>query len=178
MHLNETHRAELRSWVESANDPETDFPIQNLPYGVFRRGRETERVGIAIGEQILDLSAALNAGLLEGPAAAAAKLAAGTTLNALMAAEPELHTALRRQVSRILAADNPARAGITAHAETLLVPMAEAQLVLPVAVGNFTDFLTSIYHTERGGRLTRPDNPVPPAFRHLPIAYNSRATSV
>ena len=178
MQLNETHRAERRSWVETANTTETDFPIQNLPYGVFRRDGQTPRIGIAIGDQILDLPAVLKAGLLEGPAEAAARLATATTLNALMAAEPTLHTTLRRRVSQILDADNPERARIAATADTLLVPMADAQLQLPVTIGSFTDFLTSIYHTERGGRLTRPDNPIPPPFRHLPIAYNGRATSV
>lgn len=178
MQLNETHRTELRSWVESANSLNSDFPIQNLPYGVFRRDGRTPRVGIAIGDQILDLTAALNAGLLKGPAKTAAKLATGTTLNALMAAEPTLHTALRRQASKILAADNPDRAQLAAAAGTLLVPMAEAQLQLPAAIGSFTDFLTSIYHSERGGRVTRPDSPIPPPFRYLPIAYNSRATSL
>jgi fumarylacetoacetase len=178
MQLNETHRPELRSWVDSANAPETDFPIQNLPYGVFRRDGEAPRVGVAIGDRILDMRAALKAGLFRGEAEAAAKLAAETTLNALMAAEPVLHSALRRRLSQILDADDPAQSQTKAAAESLLVPMAHAQLQLPVAIGSFTDFLTSIYHTERGGRLTRPDQPVPPPFRYLPIAYNGRATSV
>jgi fumarylacetoacetase len=178
MQLNETHRAELRSWVESANAPESDFPIQNLPYGVFQREGEAPRVGVAIGDRILDVTVALKAGLFRGEAEAAAKLVSGPTLNALMAAEPALHTALRRRLSQILDADNPERPSTAAAAESLLVPMADAQLLLPVSIGSFTDFLTSIYHTERGGRITRPDNPVPPAFRHLPIAYNGRATSV
>jgi fumarylacetoacetase len=178
MRLNETHRAELRSWVERANAPASDFPIQNLPYGVFRRDGEAARVGIAIGDRILDLTAALKAGLLKGPAEAAAKLATGTTLNALMAAEPAAQSVLRRRLSQILDADNPERSQITAAAASLLVPMADAQLLLPVAIGSFTDFLTSIYHTERGGRITRPESPVPAPFRYLPIAYNGRATSV
>jgi fumarylacetoacetase len=178
MQLNETHRVELRSWVESANAPESDFPIQNLPYGVFRRKGEAPRVGIAIGDRILDLTAALKAGLFRDEAEAAAKLASGPTLNALMAAEPALHRALRRRLSQILDADNPERSQIAAAAASLLAPMADAQLQLPVSIGSFTDFLTSIYHTERGGRMTRPENPVPPPFRYLPIAYNGRATSV
>ena len=178
MQLNETHRADLRSWVESANAPDTDFPIQNLPFGIFRRDGETPRAGVAIGDQILDLTAALKAGLLAGEAETGARLATGPALNTLMAADPRVHAALRRQLSQLLAADNPYREHLAAMASSLLVPMADAQLGLPAAIGNFTDFLTSIYHTERGGRITRPDTPVPPPFRYLPIAYNGRATSV
>src|ERR1700746_1618930 len=109
MQLNETHRADLRSWVESANTLDTDFPIQNLPLGIFRRDGETPRAGVAIGDQILDLTAVLKAGLFESEAEAAARLATGPALNALMAADPRLHTALRRRLSQLLAADNPDR---------------------------------------------------------------------
>ena len=178
MQVNETHRAELRSWVESANATDTDFPIQNLPFGMFRRDGESPRAGVAIGDQILDLTAALKAGLFEGEAEAAARLATGQTLNDFMAADPRLHTVLRRRLSQLLAADNPDRGRLSAMASSLLVPMDDAQLELPALIGSFTDFLTSIYHTERGGRVTRPDSPVPAPFRYLPIAYNGRATSV
>ena len=178
MQLNETHRADLRSWVESANAPDTDFPIQNLPFGIFHRDGEMPRAGVAIGDQVFDLTPALKAGLFQGEAEAAARLAAGPTLNTLMAADPRLHTALRRRLSQLLAADNPDCGRLAAMASSLLVPMRDAQLELPAAIGNFTDFLTSIYHTERGGRITRPDSPVPAPFRYLPIAYNGRATSV
>ena len=90
MQVNETHRAELRSWVESANATDTDFPIQNLPFGMFRRDGESPRAGVAIGDQILDLTAALKAGLFEGEAEAAARLATGQTLNDFMAADPQI----------------------------------------------------------------------------------------
>jgi len=178
MQIDGTHRPDLRSWVESADEPGTDFPIQNLPYGIFRRQGEPARSGVAIGDQILDLTAALKAGLLQGPAEAAARLAAGPTLNALMAADPSALRALRARLSQILSAENPDRRRVMDMAASLLVPMAEAQLELPAAIGSFTDFLTSIYHTERGGRITRPESPVPAPFRYMPIAYNGRATSV
>jgi fumarylacetoacetase len=178
MQLNETHRRDLQSWVESANAPDSDFPVQNLPYGMFRLDGSDPRGGIAIGDYIFDLRSALKAGLFRGEAEAAAKLAMGPTLNPLIAAAPASHSALRAQVSRILAADNHDRKQIESQAGSLLVPMADAELELPAAIGSFTDFLTSIYHTERGGRITRPDSPVPPPFRHMPIAYNGRATSV
>ena len=178
MQLNDTHRADLRSWVESANASDTDFPIQNLPFGIFRRDGESPRSGVAIGDQILDLTAALKAGLFEGEAETAAQLATGPALNALMAADPSLHSALRRRLSQLLAAENADHGRLSAMASSLLVPMSDAQLELPAVIGSFTDFLTSIYHTERGGRITRPDSPVPAPFRYLPIAYNGRATSV
>jgi fumarylacetoacetase len=178
MQLNETHRADLRSWVESANNTDTDFPIQNLPFGVFRRDGEMPRAGVAIGDQIFDLTAALKAGLFQGEAESAARLAAVPPLNSLMAAEPRLHAALRRRLSQLLAANNADSGRLAAMSSSLLVPMADAHLELPCAIGSFTDFLTSIYHTERGGRVTRPESPVPAPFRYLPIAYNGRATSV
>lgn len=176
--LNETHRSDLRSWVASANDGATDFPIQNLPYGVFQRDGEAARGGVAIGDCILDLAAALKTGLLAGEAEHAARLAAGPTLNAFMAAGPAVQSTLRRRISEILSADGRDRAKIEKLAGALLIPMRDVEMKLPAAIGSFTDFLTSIYHTERGGRVTRPDNPIPAPFRHLPIAYNGRATSV
>jgi fumarylacetoacetase len=178
MRLNETHHVGLRSWVESANEPQTDFPLQNLPYGIFRRDGEEPRGGVAIGDCILDLRAALKAGLFQGAAEEAAQLAVGPTLNALMAAAPALTSALRRSLSQILSADFADRRRVEPMVTSLLVPMSEVRLELPAAVGGFTDFLTSIYHTERGGRITRPDSPVPAPFRYLPIAYNGRASSV
>ena len=105
-------------------------------------------------------------------------MAVGPTLNALMGAAPALTSALRRRLSQILSADFTDGRRVEPMATSLLVPMSEVRLELPAAVGGFTDFLTSIYHTERGGRITRPDSPVPAAFRYLPIAYNGRASSV
>jgi fumarylacetoacetase len=176
--LNETHRADLRSWVESANDPATDFPIQNLPHGVFQRGAETPRGGVAIGDCVLDLTAALEVKLFHDAAEQVARLAAGPSLNAFMAAGRAAQSALRRRISGLLSADNRDRPEIEKLAARLLIPMRDVEMKLPAAIGSFTDFLTSIDHTERLGRATRPDSPVPDAFRYLPIAYNGRATSV
>ena len=176
--LNATHDARRKSWVESANRPDGDFPIQNLPFGIFRRGGDEARGGVAIGDRIFDLKAGLDAGLFSGAAAAAAGAAAGTKLNSLMALGPDHASALRARLSDLLRADGSERAHVEAMADRLLAPMGSATLELPAVIGNFTDFLTSIYHTERAGRATRPDNPLPPAFKHLPIAYHSRASSV
>jgi fumarylacetoacetase len=175
---NETHRATLRSWVHSANDPATDFPIQNLPYGVFQRDGEPPRGGVAIGDRILDLAAALQAGLFHGEAEKAARLAAASSLNGFMASGYARQSALRQRISALLSADSLDRARIGPLGRTLLVPMRDVEMKLPASIGSFTDFLTSIYHTERSGRVTRPDNPIPAPFRYLPIAYNGRATSV
>jgi fumarylacetoacetase len=176
--LDGTHDPARRSWVQSANRPDTDFPIQNLPLGVFRRGDGPARGGVAIGDRILDLAAALDSGLFAGEAEQAARAAAGATLNPLMALGTDAADALRARLSDLLRADGPERRRVEAMADPLLVPMAEARLELPAAIGAFTDFLTSSYHTERAGRATRPDSPLPPAFKWLPIAYNSRASSV
>ena len=175
--LNCTHDPARRSWVERANLAGSDFPIQNLPFGVFRNA-DGARSGVAIGDQILDLSAALAAGLFEREARDAAHLARGASLNSLMAAGNQTASALRARLSDLLWSEGRDAPRVRQIADSLLVPMAGVEMLLPVKIGSFTDFLTSIYHTERGGRVTRPENPVPPAFKYLPIAYNGRATSV
>ena len=172
--LNATHDPARRSWVGSANAPGTDFPIQNLPHGVFRRAGEAWRGGVAIGDMILDMAAAVDAGLFQGIPAEAARAAAEPTLNRLMSMGNAAASALRARISDVLKTGSEAEA----LAARILVPMAEAELRLPCQVGAFTDFLTSTFHTERGGRRTRPDSPLPPNFKHLPVAYNSRATSL
>lgn len=176
--LNETHDPRRRSWVESANHADSDFPIQNLPVGVFRRRGEAARGGVAIGDRILDLSSALDAGLFAGETSVAAQAAAGRTLNPLMAMGLRPASVLRRRLSDLLRADGPERDRVQRLADRLLVPMAEAELELPAAIGSFTDFLTSYYHVERGGRHTTPDSPVRPSFKYLPYAYHGRSTSV
>jgi fumarylacetoacetase len=176
--LNETHDVTRKSWVTSANSPATDFPIQNLPLGIFSNAGCKPRGGVAIGDQIFDVKAALDAGLFIGRAAEAARFAAGGKLNPLMDAGNSFASALRHRVSDLLREGGPDSDKARAAADKLLVPIAQGHLHLPAAVGGFTDFLTSVYHSERGGRHSRPDNPVPPVFRYMPIAYNSRASSV
>ncbi len=168
--LNETHDGSLSSWVEAANRRDTDFPVQNLPFGIFRRDGGGARAGVAIGDQILDLGAALEAGIFAGPAEAAARTAAGPTLNGLMALGNVPCSALRAALSDFLSGAAPA----AATAEAVLLPMAEATLELPAAIGSFTDFLCAYHHTRR----LSPTGEAPPAFKSLPIAYHSRATSV
>ncbi|MBI3069597.1 MAG: fumarylacetoacetase [Betaproteobacteria bacterium] len=176
--LNETHDPRRRSWVESANRADSDFPIQNLPFGVFRRRGEAARGGVAIGDCVLDLSAAIAAGLFAGETAVAAPAAAGATLNPLMAMGLRPASALRRRLSDMLRADGPERDRVQRFAGRLLVSMAEAEMELPAAIGSFTDFLTSYYHIERGRLHTTSDSAVHPSFKYLPFAYHGRATSV
>ena len=163
--LNETHDSGLRSWVASANDDITDFPIQNLPYGVFRRGGSAEafRIGVAIGDQILDVNSAsvLNA-LSRLPAATLAALAS-ERLNALMALGQPTWSALRLALSRLLREGAP-------PLEQALVAQADAEY--------YTDFYTSIYHATAVGKLFRPDEPLLPNYKWVPIGYHGRASSI
>jgi fumarylacetoacetase len=168
--VNETHDPARRSFVERANLPDYDFPIQNLPFGVFHLADETPRVGVAIGDQIVDLAAA--AGLFDGTAATAAHACNTPSLNALMALGPPAWSALRLALSREL------ESGSSARLRSHLVPMARAEMRMPVAFRNFTDFFASIFHASNAGRLFRPDNPLLPNYKYVPVAYHSRASSV
>ena len=173
--IDDTHDPALRSWVAGANDPAGDFPIQNLPLGMFRRRgrREPPRVGVAIGDQVLDLRRCHQMRLLEGlPPAVRAVAGEATSLNPLLAQGAEALRDLRHAVSTVLRAGG-ARAGPAA-----LVPMSHAELLLPVDVGDYTDFYASIVHARNVGRLFRPDDPLPRNYRHLPLAYHGRSSSL
>jgi len=161
--VNRTHAPELRSWLESADDPQSDFPIQNLPFGVFRRrdSDETPRVGVAIGDQILD-------------PAAAGITSAHASLNFLMALGNDAAHALRLALSDLLRRDAPDRA----KAEKAMTPMLECELLLPAQIGDYTDFYASIYHATNVGRMFRPDHPLLPNYKYVPIGYHGRASSI
>ncbi len=174
--LNETHAPQLRSWVTSANEPDCDFPIQNLPFGVFRTqsGDEVFRVGVAIGDQILDLFQVARQGLFAGEVQTALETCSDHSLNRLMALGQPVWSALRLALSRALCTDS--------HLESklfdCLVPQAEAEYALPARIGDYTDFYTSIHHATNVGKLFRPDNPLLPNYKWLPIGYHGRASSV
>jgi fumarylacetoacetase len=174
--LDETHDGALRSWVESANSADTDFPIQNLPFGVFRRrgGGGPFRGGVAIGDAILDLDAAVRADVFEGEALRAAAACTGPTLNAFMALGPAAWSALRLALSRALRKEATTQQALRA----CLVPQADAEHALPATIGDYTDFYTSIHHATAIGRLFRPDNPLLPNYRWVPIGYHGRASSI
>ena len=174
--LNETHDPALRSWVAPANQAQTDFPIQNLPFAVFRRQGSTEayRGGVAIGDQILDLAAVAASGVLSGAAAAAVQAASGDSLNALMALGRPAWSALRLALSRALREGAPEQSKLAA----CLVPQTAAEFNLPARIGDYTDFYTSIHHASNVGRQFRPDNPLLPNFKWIPIGYHGRASSI
>ncbi len=176
MSINETHDPALRSWVESANDPDTDFPIQNLPVAVFRpAGSATAwRGGFAIGDQILDMAALAAAGVFDGELAASVALAARDRLNDFMALTPAALSALRLALSRGLRSGATARPALNA----CLVPQARAQFRVPADIGDYTDMYASIHHATNIGRLFRPDNPLMPNFRWLPVGYHGRVSSI
>jgi len=157
----QTHDPTLESWVESANDAATDFPIQNLPFGRFRMpGEAAYRIGVAIGDRILDLA---HAGLV-----------ATAEMSELMSCDKKARRAMREMLSRVLRKDSADAARLAAS----LVPQSNAQMGLPCRIGDYTDFYTSIHHATSVGRQFRPDNPLLPNYKWVPIGYHGRASSI
>lgn len=172
--LDFTHDAALRSWVPSA-DGHSDFPIQNLALGVFSPpGGGERRGGVAIGDQILDLARAVAAGLFAGAAEAAARAAAGTSLNTFMALGVDARAALRARLSELLGEGQRHRSVV----EKCLVAAADCTMRLPAEVGDYTDFYAGIHHATNVGKQFRPDNPLLPNYKHVPIGYHGRASSL
>ncbi|MFT2098992.1 fumarylacetoacetase [Marinomonas sp. 2405UD66-6] len=174
--LNETHDPSLTSWVLSANEDACDFPIQNLPFAVFRRRESDEafRGGVAIGDQVVDLSAAQISGVFSGLAERAAKACSQATLNEFMEMGTEAWSALRLALSKAL------REGAEAQntLENCLIPQADVEFTVPCKIGDYTDFYTSIHHATTVGSLFRPDNPLLPNYKWVPIGYHGRASSI
>jgi fumarylacetoacetase len=177
--LDETHDAALRSWVESANDGRTDFPIQNLPFGRFlTRGEgDRRRMGVAIGDQIVDLAAVHEAGLLRGITDDVHPEFFHQPLNALMGAGPEMRRGLRMRLSELLREGNDELRRDPRIAASL-IPMKKADLKLPAQVPDYTDFYAGIEHAQNVGRMLRPDEPLLSNYKYVPIAYHGRASSV
>ncbi|MDH3198438.1 MAG: fumarylacetoacetase [Candidatus Krumholzibacteria bacterium] len=175
--MNRTHDPAARSWHESANEAGSGFPVQNLPLGVFAPGEgESQRVGVAIGESVLDVAAAVGKGLFEGEAKRAAEACAKPALNALMALGPAHRRALRERLFDVLHEKAPADA--RKRAAACLVSMDACELRLPVEIGDYTDFYASVFHATNVGRMFRPDNPLLPNYKHVPIGYHGRASSI
>jgi fumarylacetoacetase len=173
--LNATHDPKARSWVAGANDPHGDFPIQNLPFGVFRRRGTAEkfRGGVAIGNQILDL-AALPIKFADPVAARALTAAARDSLNELMQLGPAAWHALRLALFELLREPSAVRAQL----EPCLLPQAQAEYCVPAEIGDYTDFYASMHHALSVGRLFRPDNPLTPNYVWMPIGYHGRVSSI
>ncbi|HEY3133968.1 MAG TPA: fumarylacetoacetase [Gemmatimonadaceae bacterium] len=177
--MNETHDPSLTSWIESANAPDTDFPIQNLPFGVFsRKGDAERRVGVAIGDQIVDVGESLSANIWSGKARDVARWCDRPNLNELMQAPHDSLSEFRARLSELLSGTPGDTSVINPLPPGALVPMSEAQLFLPAQIGDYTDFYASIYHATNVGKLFRPDNPLFPNYKYVPIGYHGRASSI
>lgn len=184
MTLNETHHPDLRSWLASANEATSDFPIQNLPFAVFKRRDSDEafRGGVAIGDQVLDLAQlvqttpALQSELFNDLALQALCAASAPTLNEFMAMGRDAWSALRLALSRGL------RSTTEAHIQSAwaqcLIAQTDVVYSVPAQIGDYTDFYTSIYHATNVGKLFRPDQPLMPNYQWIPIGYHGRASSV
>jgi fumarylacetoacetase len=176
--IDATHDPARKSWVASANG-HAEFPIQNLPFGVFSPPGGVPRGGVAIGNSILDLGSAVEAGLFEGAVGRPARAAAQKTLNAFMALDPSDRLMLRRRISDILRDDGPGRPVVERLRSRLLHEAADCVLHMPAQVGDYTDFYAGIHHAANAGRLFRGDAaPLLPNYKHLPIAYHGRASSL
>lgn len=172
-----THDPSRKSWVETANGGETDFPIQNLPVGCFRRLGEAPRGGIAIGDQIVDLAAVVEAGLLTGDAARAAGAASGEDLLPLLAMGQEAGAALRKGVSALLVEGSEGNGPV--DRASFLIAQADVEMLLPAPVRSFSDMCVSTFHIgRRRGQDERGEPICPPVFRVLPVGYDGRASSV
>jgi fumarylacetoacetase len=171
--IDATHDPALRSWVDTAND-HADFPIQNLPHGVFSPSGGGPRGGVAIGDRILDMRAALQTGLFDGATRPAAEAASGDTLNGFLALGLHAARALRARLSALLAEGAQEQAQLA----PLLHTASACSLHLPARIGDYTDFYAGIHHANNVGTLFRPDAPLLPNYKHIPIGYHGRASSV
>jgi fumarylacetoacetase len=175
MSLNHTHDPARLSWIESANGPEAEFPLQSLPYGAFRHPRDRRpTLGVAIGDQILDLRAAVAEELLPSSTHLACT---ESTINLLMASGTEVWSALRTRLSELLGSESSTNVR-RAQIQRCLVPMAEAEMLLPASIGGYTDFYASIDHARNVGALFRPDQPLLPNYQWVPIGYHGRSSSI
>jgi fumarylacetoacetase len=180
--IDETHDPKRRSWVESANG-HSDFPLQNLPFGVFSPPGNNvpdarARGGIAIGDKIFDIKTALASGLFSGEAETAARAASNGTLNPLMTLGAGPRRALRRQVFDLLASDGDNAGKARALAHQVLHDTRVCAMHVPAKVASFTDFFAGIHHATNGGRRRNPNDPLGPNYKYVPVAYHSRASSL
>ena len=167
--IDETHDPALKSWVSSANG-HPDFPIQNLPLGVFSIGSKEARIGVAIGDSVLDLRGIAKADLLDDHWTLALSLGC---LNAWFAHGREDGAKLRRRLSELLSQEN-CRQAVESH----LYGRDKVAMGMPCTIGDYTDFYVGIHHATNVGRQFRPDNPLLPNYKYVPIGYHGRASSV
>ncbi len=170
--IDHTHDPLLTSWVESANDHESDFPIQNLPFCVFEAPGLLPSIGVGIGNQILSLRVCAELGLLNDLWASAAM---AESLNQLMSLPREQRRDLRHAISGLLFSQTTADRQVI---EKAMFFQTDVNLVLPCKIGDYSDFYASVYHATNVGSMFRPDNPLLPNYKHIPIGYHGRASSI
>jgi fumarylacetoacetase len=165
----------MRSWVESANAANCDFPLENLPYGVFSAAG-SKRIGVAIGDTVLDLRGCVEGGVLKALSGELKSACAEDTLNALMAVVRDGWSLLRMELTKLLSAgaDSELQRRVKGH----LIPMRDVQMHLPAQIGDYTDFYASAHHATRVGKLFRPADPLLPNYKYVPIGYHGRASSI
>jgi fumarylacetoacetase len=179
INVNETHDENLKSWIESANTSDTDFPIQNLPFCVFARActYENVRVGVAIGDFVLDIYSCYECCLFDDESFT---IAVGTNNycldHSVMKKNKDLQAAFRRRLVEILS--DTADEEIRKNVERNLIPIEDVQFYMPAHIGDYTDFYCSIFHATNVGSMFRPDNPLLPNYKYVPIGYHGRASSV
>jgi len=179
-HVNATHDPEMKSWVESANDPATDFPIQNLALCAFNAehdGHSHGHLGVAIGDQLLDVSTLAMSGVLGDPEGDLAYMLHAPTWN-FIAGSPHLWSEVRTKLQEFLREDSGGGQRVRRLREKALSPLGAAKLVMPMTVFDYTDFYASKFHATNVGSMFRPDNPLLPNYKHVPIGYHGRASSL
>ena len=171
----------LTSWIDAANESACDFPIQNLPYCVFRNRGASEpfRVGVGIGDQIFDLAVAHQAGLFQGTLVENANLFAAAGLNPFMNCGRDTWTSARNRISELLDARSSTIPHNSSLRSRLCIPLANAEFLLPMAILDYTDFYASAHHATNVGKMFRPDgDPLLPNYKHLPVGYHGRSSSI
>jgi fumarylacetoacetase len=169
--MNEAHDRAVKSWVTSANQPGTDFPLQNLPYGVFRREAHLPSVGVAIGNHVFDIGSWVRDGNRDANTLASLAL---PNLNAFLEAGPGTWSLARKMLFNLLREGSPDREAASRN----LIPQTDIEMLLPVVIGGYTDFYASIFHATNVGSMFRPDNPLLPNYKWVPIGYHGRASSI
>ncbi|WP_263354678.1 fumarylacetoacetase [Acidicapsa acidisoli] len=171
-----SRESRIECWIKSANETGCDFPIENLPYGTVRH-RERTFLAIAIGDRILNLQACACDGLFSSLSEPILRACGAELLNPLMSLGRESWSALRSRVTELLDA-NRSDEEMRDRVARCLIPMQDAEMILPAQIGDYTDFYASIHHATRVGKLFRPDNPLLPNYKYVPIGYHGRASSI
>ncbi|MDQ3242783.1 MAG: fumarylacetoacetase [Gemmatimonadota bacterium] len=174
--MNHTHDPRLRCWVSSANAPDGDFPIQNLPFGVFSQGDGSKRIGIAIGDSVLDVGACGRHGLIRESRALEA--CDSTRLNELMSLPSADVSELRAAASELLSSTGEKAEAAKRLGKTVLGKLSDCRLWLPAEIGDYTDFYASVHHATNVGSMFRPDQPLLPNYKYVPIGYHGRSSSL